>query len=123
MNGFLRRIPIRSLVIYLVLGLVLILALSACRARKSTLASEIPDISLVLTAGGFTQPTGIAHAGDGSGRLFIVEQGGLVKIIKHGTVIATPFLNISSLLKSSAGEQGLLGIAFPRGYGPGKNHL
>jgi len=123
MNSFLRRIPIRSLVIYLVLGLVLILALSACRARKSTLASEIPDISLVLTAGGFTQPTGIAHAGDGSGRLFIVEQGGLVKIIKHGTVIATPFLNISSLLKSSAGEQGLLGIAFPRGYGPGKNHL
>ena len=124
MNSFLlRRIPIRSLVIYVVLGLVLILALSACRARKSTVAPAIPDISLILTAGGFVQPVGIAHAGDGSGRLFIVEQGGLVKIIKNGTVVATPFLNVSSLLKSSIGEQGLLGIAFPRGYGPGKNSL
>jgi glucose/arabinose dehydrogenase len=117
------RYTIRPLAFFLVLGLVLIFAFSACRARNSTLAPAIPDISLVLTAGGFAQPIGIAHAGDGSGRLFIVEQGGLVKIIKNGTVVATPFLNVSSLLKSSAGEQGLLGIAFPRGYGPVKNHL
>jgi glucose/arabinose dehydrogenase len=124
MNALLRLwYTLRSLALFLVLGLVLILAFSACRARKSTLAPAFPNISLVLTAGGFAQPIGIAHAGDGSGRLFIVEQGGLVKIIKNGTVVATPFLNVSSLLKSSAGEQGLLGIAFPRGYGPGKNYL
>jgi glucose/arabinose dehydrogenase len=83
----------------------------------------IPNISLVLTAGGFTRPLAIVHAGDGSGRLFVVEQGGSVKIIKNGTVHATPFLNISPLLKSSDGEQGLLGIVFPPGYGAAKQHL
>jgi glucose/arabinose dehydrogenase len=124
MNFFLHRSTFRSLALFLVLGLVLFSALYACRSRNSTTqAPAIPDISLVPTAGGFTQPIGIAHAGDGSGRLFIVEQGGLVRIIKNGTVITTPFLDVSSLLKSGAGEQGLLGIAFPPGYGPGKNYL
>jgi glucose/arabinose dehydrogenase len=126
MNVLLLRTSLRSLVLFL--GMVLFFALPACRERKSSPAPAIPDIpipniSLVLTAGGFAQPLGIAHAGDGSGRLFIVEQGGSVKIIRNGTVLATPFLDISPLLKSSAGEQGLLGIAFPPGYGPGKNHL
>jgi glucose/arabinose dehydrogenase len=123
MHAILRHVPLRFLVLFVVLGLALFFAFSACRARKSTLEPAIPDISLVLTAGGFSQPLGIAHAGDGSGRLFIVEQGGMVRIIRNGTVVATPFLNVSSLLKSIAGEQGLLGIAFPRGYGPGKNYL
>jgi len=126
MNVLLLRTSLRSLVLFL--GLVLFFALPACRERKSSPAPAIPDIpipniSLVLTAGGFAQPLGIAHAGDGSGRLFIVEQGGSVKIIKNGTVLATPFLDISPLLKSGAGEQGLLGIAFPPGYGPAKKHL
>lgn len=124
MNIIPRRFPIRSFAIILVLAMILLSALSACRARKSsTLAPAIPNVSLVLTVGGFVKPIGIAHAGDGSGRLFIVEQGGSVMIIKNGAMLATPFLNISSLLKSSAGEQGLLGIAFPPGYGPGKRYL
>jgi glucose/arabinose dehydrogenase len=54
----------------------------------------------------------ITNAGDGSNRLFIVEKGGLVKIINNGTVLPTPFLNISGLV-SNGSEQGLLGIAFP----------
>jgi glucose/arabinose dehydrogenase len=120
----LRRSPIRSLALFLVLGLVLFSALYACRVRKSTtLAPAIPDISFVLKAGGFAQPIGIVHAGDGSGRLFIIEQKGLVRIIKNGTVLATPFLNITPLVKSSGSEQGLLSIAFPRGYGAGKRYF
>jgi glucose/arabinose dehydrogenase len=104
----------------LILAFLLSIFLQDCRDQhsiSSTSTLSIPNLSLVLTASGFTNPLGITHAGDGSGRLFIVEQGGLVKIIKNGTVLATPFLDVSSRLKSGLGEQGLLGIAFPPGYG------
>ena len=50
-------------------------------------------------------------AGDGSGRLFIVEKGGRIRIVKNGNLLATPFLDISSSV-SRGGEQGLLGLAF-----------
>jgi glucose/arabinose dehydrogenase len=100
------------------------LSFNACRGHRSSAGTpDIPQISLVLTAGGFSQPVHITHAGDGSARLFIVEQGGLVKIIKNGSSLPTPFLDASSLLKSSAGEQGLLSVVFPPGYGAGKQYF
>jgi glucose/arabinose dehydrogenase len=60
---------------------------------------------------GFTYPVGVYHAGDGSGRLFVVEQTGKIKIIKDNKVLATPFLNLESKIVSG-GERGLLGLAF-----------
>ena len=57
------------------------------------------------------RPLAIANAGDGSGRLFVAEQGGRVYVIKGGTVSPTPFLDISGQV-SGGGEQGLLGLAF-----------
>jgi glucose/arabinose dehydrogenase len=57
------------------------------------------------------KPLAIANAGDGSGRLFVAEQGGAVYILKNGSVTATPFLDISGQV-SGGGEQGLLGLAF-----------
>jgi glucose/arabinose dehydrogenase len=90
---------------------------SCSRNSSSPVQTDIPDISLQLTASGFSQPLGITHAGDGSGRMFIVEQGGLVKVIKNGATLTTPFLDVAGLLKSDSGEQGLLGIAFPPGSG------
>jgi len=57
------------------------------------------------------RPLAISNAGDGSGRLFVAEQGGRVYIVRSGGVIATPFLDISDQI-SGGGEQGLLGIAF-----------
>jgi glucose/arabinose dehydrogenase len=110
----------RLVLLLLILTLLLPIFLQDCRSRRSTSSIStlsIPTISLVLAASGFTQPLGITNAGDGSGRLFIVEQGGLVRILKNGTVLPTPFLDVSSRLKSGLGEQGLLGIAFPPGYG------
>ncbi|RPJ73810.1 MAG: glucose dehydrogenase, partial [Alphaproteobacteria bacterium] len=47
-----------------------------------------------------------------SNRLFVLEKSGIIKIISNGTVLSTPFLNISNLV-SDGSEQGLLGIAFP----------
>lgn len=98
--------------------------LNSCRGKSSSpIHPDIPDISLTLAASGFSQPVGITHAGDGSGRMFIVEQGGLVKIIKSGATVTTPFLDVAGLLKSSSGEQGLLGLAFPPGYGAAKPYV
>jgi glucose/arabinose dehydrogenase len=54
-----------------------------------------------------------APAGDP--RLFVVEKGGTIRVLKDGAVLPTPFLDISSLV-SNGGEQGLLGLAFDPRY-------
>jgi glucose/arabinose dehydrogenase len=72
-------------------------------------------IGLQSFASGFTRPLEITNAGDS--RLFVVEQGGLIKILNpDGTINPNPFLNISSLITNS-GEKGLLGLAFHPNYG------
>lgn len=76
---------------------------------------NFPPITFIKIASGFIAPVQITHAGDGSNRLFVVEKGGVVKIISNGFVLAAPFLNISELV-SKGGEQGLLGIAFPPNF-------
>jgi glucose/arabinose dehydrogenase len=75
-----------------------------------------PDLDLELVAGGFTRPVVVTHAGDGSGRLFVVEQAGRIKIIRAGAVLGTDFLDITSQVDSTGGEQGLLGLAFHPDY-------
>src|SRR4051794_20529352 len=61
--------------------------------------------------GGLTAPLAIVNAHDGSGRLFIVEQGGQVRVVRNGRLEASPFLDIGGEI-SSGGERGLLGLAF-----------
>lgn len=78
------------------------------------------SVSLTQVAGGFAGPVAITSAGDGSGRLFVVEQGGVVRIVRNGAVAPQSFLNISSLV-TSGGEQGLLGLAFPPGFSARRN--
>ena len=60
-------------------------------------------------------PLYVTHADDGSGRLFIVEQGGQVWILDSGSVLPNPFLDISSKI-SSGSERGLLGLGFHPNY-------
>ena len=75
------------------------------------------DLSLIEFAAGLTDPVSITNAGAGDDRLFVVEQAGRIKIIlPNGTVLATPFLDISSRVASSASEEGLLGLAFHPNY-------
>ncbi len=79
---------------------------------------ENQDISISvdhIVASGFENPLEIVHAGDGSNRLFIVEQGGYIQVIKNGSVLTQPFLDIHNLL-IAGGEQGLLGLAFHPAY-------
>ena len=71
-------------------------------------------IGLNSFATGFTRPVEITNAGDS--RLFIVEQGGIIKILNSdGSVNPNAFLTISTLITNS-GEQGLLGLAFHPNY-------
>jgi glucose/arabinose dehydrogenase len=64
---------------------------------------------------GFSAPTHITHAGDGSGRFFVVEQEGTIRVIDDGVVQETPFLDITERV-DAGGERGLLSVAFPPGY-------
>jgi glucose/arabinose dehydrogenase len=72
------------------------------------------EIELNLFASGFTNPVSVKNAGDS--RLFVVERGGLIKIVNSdGSVNNTPFLDIDSRVLSG-GERGLLGLAFHPQY-------
>ncbi len=71
----------------------------------------LPDIGVQEIASGLRNPVHIAHAGDGSRRLFIVEQAGIIRIYKDGKLLPEPFLNIKERVRSG-GEMGLLGVAF-----------
>jgi glucose/arabinose dehydrogenase len=59
--------------------------------------------------------TEITHAGDASGRLFLAQKAGRIRVVRDGQLLPTPFLDISSLVVAS-GEQGLLGLAFDPFY-------
>ena len=72
-------------------------------------------MALMEIARGFELPVRITNAGDGSGRLFVVEQKGRIRIIKEGAVQDTPFLDLSERI-SCCGERGLLNVAFPPAY-------
>lgn len=63
----------------------------------------------------FQTPVAITHAGDGSGRLFITEQSGTIKIFSGTSVRERPFLDIRNLVLAG-GERGLLSVAFHPDY-------
>ncbi len=95
----------------LVLGSLL--ALSTVPVRAADPAA--PAVHLQLVVSGLSAPVDFQSARDGSGRFFIVEQGGTIRIIKGKKLLAAPFLDISSIIESG-GEKGLLGLAFHPDY-------
>jgi glucose/arabinose dehydrogenase len=114
-----------SLIIVLIM--VVSWPLVFCRTNFSSAQVSVvwPTISLNLVAGGFSNPVYVTNAGDGSGRLFVVEQAGRIKII-HNNAITGTFLDITDRVlspPSGGSEQGLLGMAFPPGYGSGKDYF
>jgi len=80
-------------------------------------AQSCPAIELqpVLDLG-LTSPVLVTHAGDGTGRLFIVEQAGTIKVLQPGASSPTVFLRIASAKILAGGERGLLGLAFHADY-------
>src|SRR5690606_356144 len=57
----------------------------------------------------FSQPIAIRHAGDGSGRVFVIERCSGIRVIRNGVLLPTPFLSVNA---SCSSEQGVLGLAF-----------
>jgi glucose/arabinose dehydrogenase len=74
-----------------------------------------PTLTTQLVANGLDQPLDLQSNGVDC-RLFVAEQPGRIRIVRDGAVVATPFLDISSLTRSE-GERGLLGLAFHPKYG------
>ena len=75
------------------------------------------SVKLTAIATDFNRPLYITHAGDGTNRLFLLEQSGKIWIFNDGSQSAQPFLDISGIISPSAlgtgfTEQGLLGLAF-----------
>ncbi len=86
-------------------------------------AAILDDVTFTEVASGLGDAVAIRHAGDGSGRLFVVDRDGRIRIMDSaGMVVATPFLNIGSGGTApprgftSGGERGLLGLAFHPQY-------
>jgi len=86
---------------------------SAQQLRPITSGPITIDTRTIAT--GLSNPLEFVSADDGSGRLFIVEQGGRILLLKNGAIRPTPFLDISTQIKSG-GEAGLLGLAFHPGF-------
>ena len=92
---------------------VLAILMSMC---TPVIAQNFDLLSLEEFATGLSQPVGIMHAGDGSERVFLLEQSGRIKVVKNGLVNATPFLDLTSVIDNASTEQGLLGLAFHPDY-------
>ncbi|MFL5759588.1 MAG: PQQ-dependent sugar dehydrogenase [Thermomicrobiales bacterium] len=76
-----------------------------------------PKIQLVQVASGLVDPINITNAGDGSGRLFVIERVGRIRIVDgNGNLLDDPFLDIRDNVKTDFLEQGLLGAAFAPDY-------
>jgi glucose/arabinose dehydrogenase len=87
-------------------------------ATETKPAPTFPDPATTtwrLLTDKLNDPVGVTNAADGSGRLFILEQDGLIRIFQNGALLATPFLDIRDRVLSG-GERGLLGLAFHPQY-------
>jgi glucose/arabinose dehydrogenase len=94
------------------ISIALILLQLVCSQCSAQLPANLTRQNLNLT---LLEPVAVRHAGDGSGRIFIAEQSGTIKIYNGTTQLTANFLDISAKVQNS-GEQGLLGLDFDPDY-------
>jgi glucose/arabinose dehydrogenase len=98
---------------WLALAALIVFPALRLTAPAAARPGDWPQLALAPFAGGLSLPDYLT-SGDASGRLFVLEQAGRVRIIEHGALLPTPFLDVSARVLC-CGERGLLGIAFPPG--------
>src|SRR3972149_830288 len=107
------RLVAQPLVAILMAGMIM-MTFTGCREDAARQGSSVsPGLKTVAT--GLDFPLYLTTAPGDNSRLFIGEKGGLIRIIKSGALLGTPFLDIRNLV-STGGEQGLLGLAFDPNY-------
>ena len=84
--------------------LIALLALAFCAPLHAA-------VQLAPLVSGLSSPVFVTHAGDGSNRLFAVEQGGVIRVVQPDASTSSVFLDIAGKV-IAGGEQGLLGLAF-----------
>ncbi|HEX3353704.1 MAG TPA: PQQ-dependent sugar dehydrogenase [Terriglobales bacterium] len=99
----------------------LILLISGCGGNGSLTTTPpppagTPSIAVSPFVGGFSNPVDFQTPDDGSGRIFIVQQTGTIRILSGGALLPAPFLDISARVNFDSAEQGLLGLAFHPSY-------
>jgi glucose/arabinose dehydrogenase len=97
------------------LSLNLVVGASACSSQSGPTPPQGTGARLLEVASGLSFPLYLTAPPNDGGRLFIVEQTGAIRIVKEGTLLPTPFLDISGKV-SNSGERGLLGLAFDPNY-------
>jgi glucose/arabinose dehydrogenase len=101
-----------------VAGLTLVVSLQVGEGSAEVDQASARDATVALTpivTKGLESPVFLTHAGDGSGRLFVVEQPGRIRVLEQGALLPTPFLDITGQVLFG-GERGLLGLAFHPEY-------
>jgi len=90
---------------------VLLLSATLVVAQQLQLQTAFPNLT-------FTRPVDLQHPGDGSNRLFVVEQAGLIRVFDNSptTSSAPIFLDIRNKVNDAGNEEGLLGLAFHPDY-------
>jgi hypothetical protein len=81
----------------------------------ATTRAAVPTVKLKVVASGLSAPVYVTAPPGDTHRLFVVEKTGTIRIIRDGSLLATPFLNIRALV-STGSEQGLLSMAFDPHY-------
>jgi glucose/arabinose dehydrogenase len=79
-------------------------------------ASTNGNYRLLEVVNGLKNPLYVTAANDESGRLFVVEQDGLIRVIRDGKLSELPFLDVKALVSRDGSERGLLGLAFHPHY-------
>ena len=72
----------------------------------------VPAVALVKVADGLVDPVDVAAPSDGSGRLFVCERHGVIRVVKDGKLLEKPALDIRDKTLSSFLEEGLFGVEF-----------
>src|SRR4051812_40844777 len=93
------------------LALGIAVAIAGCGGSSEAKATGVR----LQKVGAFDSPLYVTAPPGDQRRIFVVEQGGKIKVVRGGKVLSTPFLDITKLV-TSGGEQGLLGLAFAPDY-------